>query len=144
MLYALNPLAYHRAYIGNLHFEGLVLFFILVTVYALGKQKVVQSAAYIALAIATKLVPIIFLPALLRAQGFKNALKYGLFVIVFSALLLHTLIESTRISTHDNQAWDCISINSNRTPVYMIPFGITAVFPKITAYNDHSNRRMEC
>jgi alpha-1,6-mannosyltransferase len=44
LVYALNPLVIIEL-TGNLHFEGLVLFFILFTVYALGKQKIVQSAA---------------------------------------------------------------------------------------------------
>ena len=91
LVYALNPLVIIEL-TGNLHFEGLVLFFILFTVYALGNQKMVQSAAYIALAAATKLVPIIFIPALLRAQGFKNALKYGFLVIVFSILFFIPLL----------------------------------------------------
>lgn len=91
LLYALNPLVIIEL-TGNLHFEGLVLFFILFAVYALGNQKIVQSAAYIALATATKLVPIIFLPALLRAQGFKSALKYGFLVIVFSVLFFIPLL----------------------------------------------------
>jgi alpha-1,6-mannosyltransferase len=85
LLYALNPLVIIEL-TGNLHFEGLVLFFILLTVYALGKQIIVQSAASIALATATKLVPIIFLPALLRAQGFKGSVKYGVLFIIFLAL----------------------------------------------------------
>lgn len=92
LLYALNPLVIIEL-TGNLHFEGLVFFFILLTIYSLGRQRIIQSAASISLAIATKLVPVIFLPALLRTQGYKGALKYGGLIVIFSLLFFLSMFD---------------------------------------------------
>lgn len=55
-LYALNPLVIVEL-IGNLHFEGLALFFIFLAIFLLKKQRVFLAAVSYALAILTKLIP---------------------------------------------------------------------------------------
>lgn len=77
LLYALNPLVIIEL-TGNLHFEGLVIFFVLLSVYLLLSNQWLASAFSIALAIGSKLVPAIFLPALFSRLGVKQSLKYGL------------------------------------------------------------------
>jgi len=84
--YALNPLVIIELS-GNLHFEGIVLFFFLLAVYLLALQKEKLSAVAWAFAAATKLIPIFFLPIILRKLSFKKAaLFYSVFGIAFVAL----------------------------------------------------------
>ncbi|HRG77951.1 MAG TPA: hypothetical protein PL167_00005, partial [Cyclobacteriaceae bacterium] len=77
LLYALNPLVIIEL-TGNLHFEGLVIFFVLLSVYLLLNNRWMTSALSIALAIGSKLVPLIFLPALFSRLGIRRSLTYGL------------------------------------------------------------------
>ncbi len=61
--YWLNPLVVLE-FTGNLHFEGLVIFFVLLGMYFFEKNKKWLSAVGFGLAIGTKLLPLIFLPFL--------------------------------------------------------------------------------
>ena len=62
LLYALNPLVIFEI-MGNIHFEGAMVFFLLLSVWLIAvKQQLVGSAIAMALAIASKLLPLIFLP----------------------------------------------------------------------------------
>ncbi len=86
--YTLNPLVIIELS-GNLHFEGIVVFFFLLAVYLLVLQKEKLAAIPWALAAAAKLIPIFFLPILIRKLKFKNAiLIYVLVAIVFIILWL--------------------------------------------------------
>jgi hypothetical protein len=76
LLYALNPLVIIEL-TGNLHFEGLVIFFVLLSVHLLLSNQWLASAFSIALAIGSKLVPAIFLPVLFSRLGVKQSLTYG-------------------------------------------------------------------
>lgn len=76
LFYSLNPLVIIEL-TGNLHFEGLVIFFVLLSVHLLLSNQWLASAFSIALAIGSKLVPAIFLPALFSRLGVKQSLKYG-------------------------------------------------------------------
>jgi alpha-1,6-mannosyltransferase len=98
LLFALNPLVIIEL-TGNLHFEGLIIFFILLTAYLLLRNQWISSAITIALAIASKLVPAIFLPSLISRMGIKNSLTYGLVVgialmVVFLPLFDKEVIQS--------------------------------------------------
>ncbi len=70
--YFLNPFICIEL-VGNLHFEGLMLLFFLLGIYLLLERKWTGSAIAVALSIATKLIPLLFLPVLLRllAKGTK-------------------------------------------------------------------------
>ncbi|MEQ9006564.1 MAG: hypothetical protein RLP12_01680 [Ekhidna sp.] len=61
--YWLNPLIILE-FTGNLHFEGLVIFFLLAGIYFYEKNKNWLSATGLGLAIGTKLLPLIYLPFL--------------------------------------------------------------------------------
>lgn len=65
ILYLLNPLVILE-FAGNLHFEALMIFFVLGAVYFMKKQNYLFSGGFFAMAISTKLIPIIFLPFILK------------------------------------------------------------------------------
>ena len=84
--YSLNPLVIVEL-TGNLHFEGTVLFFFLLAVYLLALNKVKLGAVAWAFAAATKLIPIFFLPVVLRKLNIKKAVVfYIIFGVAFTAL----------------------------------------------------------
>lgn len=86
-IYAWNPLIVVEL-TGNLHFEGLMICFLLLALYALDRQWLVRSAAAFACAVGVKLLPLMLLPLLLRRLGWGRAIGYGALVMAISALLL--------------------------------------------------------
>ena len=91
LIYALNPLAIIEL-TGNLHFEGGMIFFLLLGIFFLLRHKRFLSAACYALSICAKLIPLIFLPLLLRQLGWKKATQYWLMTGVITALLCLPLL----------------------------------------------------
>ncbi|WP_324720874.1 polyprenol phosphomannose-dependent alpha 1,6 mannosyltransferase MptB [Salinimicrobium sp. HB62] len=85
-LYLLNPLIIIEL-TGNLHFEGVMLFFLLAGLYLLQCQKWLFSALLFSCSVAVKLIPLMFLPLLIRTWGWKKAIAYycvtGAFLILF-------------------------------------------------------------
>jgi alpha-1,6-mannosyltransferase len=87
VFYALCPLAIFEI-IGNVHFEGLMLFFLLFGLYLLEKkEKLAVSALFFALSISTKLLPLMFLPLILVHLSWKKTIKFGFWLLFFSLIL---------------------------------------------------------
>ena len=89
--YALNPLILIEI-TGNLHFEGGMIFFLLLAMWWLVKGRWVGAAVAMACSIAAKLLPLLFLPFLIRRLGWKRSILFfgtvGLTLIaLFSPLL---------------------------------------------------------
>lgn len=85
LLYALNPLIIIEI-CGNLHFEGLMIFFLLLAIWYLVQQKYDRSAVMMALSVGSKLLPLLFLPLLIKRLGWAKSIRY--FIIVGGSLLL--------------------------------------------------------
>jgi hypothetical protein len=91
LFYALNPLIILEI-VGNCHFEGAMIFFLLLGLRALEQKKVKQAAVWWALATASKLLPLMFLPIVWRWFGWRkglvfNAVFAGASLILFFPLL---------------------------------------------------------
>ena len=84
-LYAFNPLIIMEL-TGNLHFEAVMIFFLLLAVYLLVRERPLFSALSLGLAISAKLLPVIFLPLLVRRLGWLGSLKY--FAVTGALVLL--------------------------------------------------------
>ncbi len=85
LLYALNPLTIIEL-TGNLHFDATMIFFLLLAVYLLANEHQTYSALSFAAAVGTKLVPLLFLPLLIKRLGWNRSLRY--FGIVFATLVI--------------------------------------------------------
>ncbi len=85
LYYALNPLIILEL-TGNLHFEAIVIFFLLLTGFFLSRKAVTSSAMSIGMAICTKLVPLIFLQTFLARLNTKNLILF--FITVAATCLL--------------------------------------------------------
>ncbi len=71
LLYILNPLVITEL-TGNVHFEGLMIFFVLLVFLLILKNKWQESAIFLGLGIATKLIPVVFLPLIVNRLGWKK------------------------------------------------------------------------
>ena len=65
LIYALNPLVIVEV-CGQTHFEGVMVFFLVAMIYFLYKKQMCLSGAMMSLSIATKLLPLMCLPLLLK------------------------------------------------------------------------------
>ena len=96
MIYAFNPLSIVEL-TGNLHFEAIMICFLILSIYFLIKEKLFLSAFIFSLAVGIKLLPLIFLPLLIKKLGWKKGLLFsgsvlGLFGLMFVPFLSRELI----------------------------------------------------
>lgn len=104
--YALNPLVIIELS-GNLHFEALVIFFLLLSIYLLLPRdtnenkiplsRIIFSGIAFALAIASKLIPLLFLPFLLRRLKWKQSILFFTTVFAVTIMLFIPFIDSQSI-----------------------------------------------
>ena len=93
LLYALNPLVIIEL-TGNLHFEGIMILFLLAGVLYMrtDKKRFLSPLAY-ALSICAKLIPLLFLPLLVRYLGWKKALLHWSMTLTITLLLFLPLLD---------------------------------------------------
>lgn len=101
-IYALNPLIIIEI-MGNVHFEGVMIFFLAWFIWLLQKNKIWSAAFTLALSVCSKLLPLMFMPLLFRKFGIKRFIAFSvvtfglitLFMIpVWSGIAIHNLFES--------------------------------------------------
>ncbi len=91
---------------GNLHFEGVMVFFLVGTLCFLVVKKWLWSAVFLGLSVSTKLIPLLFLPLLLpyfinlfpsRIEALKKLILYYLTVLGTVILLFMPFLSSALI-----------------------------------------------
>ncbi|WP_460612114.1 glycosyltransferase 87 family protein [Hymenobacter seoulensis] len=82
--YLLNPLVILEL-TGNVHFEALVICFLLLVFWLLARGQRAAAGGALALAVATKLLPLLLLPLLLRRLSWRGL---ALFVVALGAGLV--------------------------------------------------------
>ena len=75
LLYWFNPLVILEV-VGNLHFEGFILLFLLATLLNLSRQQLGWSGTFWGLAIGMKLLPLLFAPAFFFWKGVRNSPQF--------------------------------------------------------------------
>jgi hypothetical protein len=85
LLYALNPLVIVELS-GNLHFEALWVFGLLLSVYFLHRKRLLLSSLLWAAVASIKLIPLLLLPALIRRLKVKNWLNFMVGTILIFGL----------------------------------------------------------
>lgn len=102
--YAFHPLVIIEI-MGNVHFEGLTLTCFLAGLFLLYRADMWKSSFFLALSVATKLVPLIFFPALLisckRSQSIRLLLSTSVILLVaFFPLLSSQFLPNFLSSIH--------------------------------------------
>jgi len=86
LLYFLNPLVITEL-TGNVHFEGVMIFFVLLAFLLVLKNNWQGSAIWLGLGIATKLVPVLFIPLFVNRLGWKKGLLFSLVAMITTVVL---------------------------------------------------------
>lgn len=86
-LYAFNPLIIIEL-TGNLHFEGVVMCFLVLAFYVgvKNRKSLVFSSFLFACAVCVKMLPLIFIPLIIRQLGWKKGIIYASMVGLFTTL----------------------------------------------------------
>ncbi len=99
LIYVLNPLVIIELS-GNIHFEALMIFFVLLAVWLINKQRYISSAGALSLAVQAKLLPLIFIPLLLRQIGLKKTINYAIVCLIITVALSLILLNSPERFAH--------------------------------------------
>lgn len=86
-IYGLNPLMAIEL-TGNLHFEGVMIFFLLLAFYLLQNQHYIWAFICITLSVNTKLIPLLLTPYLVFSLGIKRTIYFAA-IGVFGTIALH-------------------------------------------------------
>lgn len=100
--YLLNPLVITEL-TGNLHFEGVMLFFLVLSFYWTLQNKWLPAALAMAVSISTKLLPLLLLPVFFQYWSWKRCILYYFLVIGLNVLLFLPFL-STELVTHFSQS----------------------------------------
>lgn len=103
LVYALNPLVILEI-TGNLHFEGFMFFFSLLGLWILvmstSKWGYLVAAVPIALAISSKLLPVLFFPFLVRRLGWIKAILLGILSGLVTVALFALIFDLENFSNY--------------------------------------------
>ncbi|MEM7372023.1 MAG: hypothetical protein AAF587_25630 [Bacteroidota bacterium] len=91
-LYALNPLAIIEL-CGNLHFEALMIMGLLWAIWEFRCNRWLRASIPFAIAVGSKLLPIMLLPLLIKRLGWGKAIVFGLMVGLMTGLMFLPIMD---------------------------------------------------
>lgn len=119
-LYFLNPLVILEL-TGNLHFEGVMLCFFVIGLCFLIQNKLFFAAFFVAISIATKLLPLLLLPLFFRYFGLKKSLLFYGTILVLNILFFLPFSTSMLLSNYvDTISLWFINFEFNASIYYLI------------------------
>ena len=105
-LYALNPFIIIEL-TGNLHFESVMLFFLVWSLYVLLQRKWIWAALIFGLSVSVKLIPLLFLPLFYqwftkdkKTTGIFKFLSFNAIIIGLNVLLFLPFLSSNLLSNY--------------------------------------------
>lgn len=98
-LFFLNPFVIIEM-TGNLHYEGVMLFFLVASFYFLYKNRLMLAAIMWAFSISTKLLPLMLLPLFFRFFDWKKVLQFYLIIGITLLLLISPFIASHSLENY--------------------------------------------
>ncbi|MFN2458100.1 MAG: hypothetical protein ABR502_07865 [Chitinophagaceae bacterium] len=98
LLYILNPLVITELTM-NAHLDGVMILFVLLAFLFIIKNKWQGSAICLGLGVASKLIPILFLPLIINILGWKKGLLYS-FLTAITAFVLFALLFDVVTAQH--------------------------------------------
>lgn len=108
--YLLNPFIIIEM-TGNLHFEPVMLFFLIWSLYMLVQRKWIWAAILLACSVAVKLIPLLFLPLFLQrfisqeenfVKGIKKLIGFYSIILITIIVLFLPFYSSTLIANYTN------------------------------------------
>lgn len=97
--YFLNPLVLVEL-TGNLHFEGVMLFFLLASLLFINQKKYVFSAILIACSISVKLLPLLLLPLFFKYLGWKKSIVFYIIIIASNLLFFFPFLNQELVQNY--------------------------------------------
>lgn len=97
LLYFLNPLVIYEL-TGNLHFEGVMTFFLLLGLLWINYYPNKLASIAIGLAASVKLLPLLFMPLIVKKLGMKRGLFFSLFTGLIFLLLFVPFLNNVLIT----------------------------------------------
>ena len=97
--YFLNPLVIIEL-TGNLHFEGVMLFFFVWALYLISINKWLWATPVYAISIMVKLMPLMFLPLFIKYFGFKKSAAFYTLVLLGCTALLFPFYSNVFIDNY--------------------------------------------
>lgn len=97
--YFLNPLVIVEL-TGNLHFEGVMLFFLVFGLYQLLAKRWIIATVLIAISIAVKLLPLLLLPLFFKYLGLKKSVLFYSLIIGLNVLFFLPFLNATLVNNY--------------------------------------------
>lgn len=99
--YILNPFIIIEL-TGNLHFEGVMIFFLVWSLYLIHCEKWQYAAIALGLSISIKLIPLIFMPLFFQKLNWKKSLGFYLIIGLVSVILFLPFYSQTFMNNYSN------------------------------------------